>query len=176
MAAVVREQRTGQCGVRLLCVSITSADVVTLATCGNESPAQTWTLYANGTLEPQSVPGEFLAVCTSGAVGCDSKIMELISNDGQMMTIAADTDDTAASEGWEEIPPSEHLMSNSDMPCVEAVDYAAPSCMLVCHCMLYVCMYVGSIGGWWLALVADFTVGSKKIMSVVCRYKWVLDT
>jgi len=91
------------------CLSITADDVVTLATCGNDSPAQTWTLFANGSLEAQSVPGEFLAVCTTGAVGCDSKIMELISNDGQMVTIAADTDDTPASEGWEEVPPSEHF-------------------------------------------------------------------
>ena len=90
------------------CLSITADDVVTLATCGNDSPAQTWTLFANGSLEAQSVPGEFLAVCTTGAIGCDSKIMELISNDGQMVTIAADTDDTPASEGWEEVPPSEH--------------------------------------------------------------------
>ncbi|KAL0033192.1 hypothetical protein WJX79_009008 [Trebouxia sp. C0005] len=88
------------------CLSITADDVVILATCGNDSPAQTWTLFANGSLEAQSVPGEFLAVCATGAIGCDSKIMELISNDGQMVTVAAETDDTVASEGWEEVPPS----------------------------------------------------------------------
>ena len=88
------------------CLSVTAADVVTLAECGSDTSAQMWTLFANGSLEAQSVPGEFLALCESGAVGCDSQIMELMSNDGQMMGLAADTDNTVASEGWEEIPPS----------------------------------------------------------------------
>ena len=88
------------------CISVTSDDVVTLAACGNDSPAQTWTLYANGSLEPQSDPGRFMTVCRSEAAGCDPKIMSLISADGEMITIAADTDD-AAFHGWEMLAPSE---------------------------------------------------------------------
>ncbi|DBA73925.1 TPA: hypothetical protein ACH3X2_009573 [Trebouxia sp. C0005] len=123
------------------CLSITADDVVILATCGNDSPAQTWTLFANGSLEAQSVPGEFLAVCATGAIGCDSKIMELISNDGQMVTVAAETDDTVASEGWEEVPPSTNgsLIHNfwgstgtANASFSAAVAASAPWCMQRC--------------------------------------------
>ena len=119
------------------CVSITSNDVVTLATCGSASPAQTWTWYANGTLVPESVPGQSLAVCASGAVGCNSKIMELIANDGEMMTIAADTDDTAASAGWEEVAPSEHPpFSNQVLAMHELLSNVRPATQQTnAHCL-----------------------------------------
>ena len=89
------------------CLSVTSEDVVVMAACGSNSPAQTWALYANDTLEPQSDLGSFLSLCTPGSVGCNSKIMELISNDGQMVTIANNTLEAAMLGSWEEATPSE---------------------------------------------------------------------
>lgn len=88
------------------CLSITSDNVVVMAGCGSSSPAQTWTLYANDTLEPQSNPGSFLSVCTPGAAGCNPKIMGLFSNDGQLITVANNTDEAATLGSWEHIPPS----------------------------------------------------------------------
>lgn len=89
------------------CLSVTSDNVVVMAGCGNSSPQQMWTLYANDTLEPQSNPGSFLSVCsTPGAAGCNAKIMGLFSNDGQLMTIANFTSEAAASGSWEQVSPS----------------------------------------------------------------------
>ena len=88
------------------CLSVTSDNVVVMAGCGNSSPAQAWTLYANDTLEPQSNSGSFLSVCTTGSAGCNAKIMGLFSNDGQLMTIANFTSEAAASGSWEQVSPS----------------------------------------------------------------------
>lgn len=88
------------------CLSITSDNVVVMAGCGNNSPAQTWTLYANDTLEPQSNPGSSLSVCTSGASGCNAKIIDLFSNDGQLITLANNTSEAAALGTWEQLAPS----------------------------------------------------------------------
>lgn len=91
------------------CLSVTSDDVVVMAGCGNNSPSQTWALYANDTLQPQSNLGSFLSLCTPGAAGCNSKIMELISDDGQMVTIANNTLEAATLGSWEEVSPSKFL-------------------------------------------------------------------
>lgn len=93
------------------CLSITSENVVTLAACGNELPAQTWSLYANGTLEPASNPGDFLTLCEDGVAGCDPKIMQLISSEGQLTTIAPPSrTGVMASETWEQLSPSKASM------------------------------------------------------------------
>ena len=89
------------------CLSIASNDVVTLAGCSNDSPAQTWSWYANGSLTPLSNPGNFLAVCSEASPGCNAKIVEMIANDGEMVTIANDT--AAAAESWEDASPSKLL-------------------------------------------------------------------
>lgn len=92
------------------CLSVTSDNVVVMAGCSNSSPAQTWALYANDTLEPQSNPGSFLSVCTTGAAGCNAKIMGLFSNDGQLITIANTTSEAAASGSWEQLSPSKSVL------------------------------------------------------------------
>ena len=92
------------------CISITAANVVTLAACGSSTPAQIWSMYPNGTLEPASNPGEFLTTCADNASGCDSKIMQLMSNDGQLVAIApAQSTGALTVQTWEEDPPSKHL-------------------------------------------------------------------
>lgn len=95
------------------CLSVTSDDVVVMAGCGNSSPPQMWTLYANDTLEPQSNPGSFLSVCTPGAAGCNAKIMGLFSNDGQLITIANSTSEAAVSGTWEQTSPSKSAVHPS---------------------------------------------------------------
>ena len=89
------------------CLSITSDDVVSIASCSNDTPAQTWSWYANGSLTPQSNPGSFLTTCTAGSVGCNAEIMNMISNDGEMMTISNDT--AAAAESWDQTAPGDCL-------------------------------------------------------------------
>lgn len=86
------------------CLSVTADDVVIMAACSNNSPAQTWSWYANGSLTPLSDPGSFLTLCTDGAAGCNAKIMQLVGSEGDMMTIGNDT--AAAAESWDQAPPS----------------------------------------------------------------------
>lgn len=92
------------------CLSVTSDNVVVMAGCGNSSPAQTWMLYANDTLEPQSNAGSFLSVCDTGTAGCNAKIMGLFSNDGQLITIANTTSEAAASGSWQQSTPSKSFL------------------------------------------------------------------
>ena len=90
-----------------LCISITSTNVVTLAACGSSNPAQSWAMFANGTLQPASNPGDSLTTCTEGSPGCDAKIMQLMSNDGQLMTLAPkQSAGSLTLQMWEETPPS----------------------------------------------------------------------
>ncbi|KAL3148338.1 hypothetical protein ABBQ38_013795 [Trebouxia sp. C0009 RCD-2024] len=143
------------------CLSITSDDVVVMAGCGNSSPAQTWALYANDTLEPQSNRGSFLSVCTPGAAGCNPKIMGLFSNDGQLVTVANNTDEAATLGSWEQVPPSTNasLIQNffgstgtANASFSAAVSASSPWCMQRCS---------GSDCG-------DATLDSSIVLSSIC--------
>lgn len=73
-----------------------------MAACGSNDPAQTWTLYANGSLTPVSNPGSSLTTCTDGNPACDAKIEQLASNNGELVAIAYEQ----TPQTWEETPPS----------------------------------------------------------------------
>ena len=64
-------------------------------------------MFANGTLQPASNPEDALTTCADGSPGCDAKIMQLMSTDGQLMTIAPKQNAGALTlQTWEETPPS----------------------------------------------------------------------
>lgn len=78
-----------------------------MAACGSNDPAQTWTLYANGSLTPASNPGNSLTTCTDGNPACDAKIEQLASNNGELVAIAHEPSSGAdIPQTWEETPPS----------------------------------------------------------------------
>lgn len=114
------------------CISITAANVVTMAACGNNNPAQTWTLYANGSLTPASNTGSSLTTCTDGNPGCDAKIEQLVSNgDGQLVAIAsAPSIGDLSLQMWEETPPSKSIRLHHVAHCCRSTQIALDDCRL----------------------------------------------
>ena len=69
-----------------------------------------------------------MTACTEASAGCNAKIVELIANDGEMMTIANDT--AAVAESWEDASPSKLLAHSSQAASRQAAQFwQAPVCL-----------------------------------------------